>query len=317
MQIYPDPLHVPFALGDDEFRWVYEEFIRLDVKYPQVRYHAVGTDGTVEKKTPPSCLQAPGDEYDLWRALSPAVMDQSAAGPTLASRDGLLWEGSFFLCFRPSTLSEARSITLEDCRFHVRRAAEDFELTVDRLKSRPGLREFLIEDQHIEFPVAGAFLAWACQSLAGTGDIRTRSVGGCSYFSFTRGVFGVAAAAMRAELRNTPFEVTVGPLKVVSPPTYAVSATKVPLGTDNGHGSRSRRRRDKNGRMLDEIQHNPESLGWSLRKWAKVLKCGKTTVSELPAWKTIVLARSRNMLDRADADKRKQSTGESVRMEDM
>jgi hypothetical protein len=43
--------------------------------------------------------------------------------------------------------------------------------------------------------------------------------------------------------------------------------------------------------MLEELQRNPLSAGWSQREWAEHLRCSPSTVAEAGAWRTVQLVR--------------------------
>jgi len=45
-----------------------------------------------------------------------------------------------------------------------------------------------------------------------------------------------------------------------------------------------------NHRMLEHMQANPESMGWSSGDWARHLKCTTSTVCGTKAWKTLARA---------------------------
>jgi hypothetical protein len=55
-----------------------------------------------------------------------------------------------------------------------------------------------------------------------------------------------------------------------------------------------------NQRMLEELHGNPESVGWTQRKWAVVLGCKPSAVAKAPAWQTIKAARAMNAAERRD-----------------
>jgi hypothetical protein len=54
-----------------------------------------------------------------------------------------------------------------------------------------------------------------------------------------------------------------------------------------------------NARMLDLINKKPECHTWSAQKFAGVLGCNKSTVSETSAWKTLMTARELKRQERA------------------
>lgn len=58
-----------------------------------------------------------------------------------------------------------------------------------------------------------------------------------------------------------------------------------------------------NARMLETMQLNSESHGWSAAQWAMHLKCAKSSVVETPTWKDLALVRDRMRAERA-ADRR-------------
>ena len=54
-----------------------------------------------------------------------------------------------------------------------------------------------------------------------------------------------------------------------------------------------------NIRMLGVSQENPEAMGWSSPKWAKHLKCARSTVVATVAWKTCKNIREKEKAERA------------------
>jgi hypothetical protein len=54
-----------------------------------------------------------------------------------------------------------------------------------------------------------------------------------------------------------------------------------------------------NERMKKTMQENPESLGWSAKRWAIELKCGKSTVAETECWRSLLLVRLNNKAEAA------------------
>ncbi|MDP7305857.1 MAG: hypothetical protein QGG09_22285 [Pirellulaceae bacterium] len=54
-----------------------------------------------------------------------------------------------------------------------------------------------------------------------------------------------------------------------------------------------------NLRMYGVLQENPEAMGWSCLKWAKCLKCARSTVVATAAWKTYKDIREKEKAERA------------------
>ena len=74
--------------------------------------------------------------------------------------------------------------------------------------------------------------------------------------------------------------------------------------------SKSGRKATVNVRMLEAIQENPEAMGWNSPKWAKFLKCGKSSVVETKTWKTLSTSRERERAERALDRRRKPRASE-------
>jgi len=70
-----------------------------------------------------------------------------------------------------------------------------------------------------------------------------------------------------------------------------VAAERTTSLTTPSNGGRPKRRRrkpgDLNGAMLDTLQNNRDSRGWSCGKWAKTLKCHTPQIVVLAAWKAL------------------------------
>jgi hypothetical protein len=58
------------------------------------------------------------------------------------------------------------------------------------------------------------------------------------------------------------------------------------------------RRATVNQRMLEQLQRDPTSVGWTQRRWATVLGCKPSAVAKAAAWKTITTARAMNESER-------------------
>ena len=54
-----------------------------------------------------------------------------------------------------------------------------------------------------------------------------------------------------------------------------------------------------NARMLETIQQDTESMGWSSTNWAKHLKCAKSSVVATQAWQDLAMGRDRVKAERA------------------
>jgi hypothetical protein len=42
-----------------------------------------------------------------------------------------------------------------------------------------------------------------------------------------------------------------------------------------------------NMRMAEEIQKNPEAIGWTITQWQKYLKCGRATIQGTATWRSL------------------------------
>jgi hypothetical protein len=60
-----------------------------------------------------------------------------------------------------------------------------------------------------------------------------------------------------------------------------------------------------NARMLEEIQANPDAMGWSCKQWAQHLKCAKSSVVETQTWKDLAMRREREKAERAQDRRRR------------
>jgi hypothetical protein len=74
--------------------------------------------------------------------------------------------------------------------------------------------------------------------------------------------------------------------------------------------SKSGRKATVNVRMLEAIQENPEAMGWNSPKWAKFLKCVKSSVVETKTWKGLSTSRERERAERALDRRRKPRASE-------
>ena len=63
--------------------------------------------------------------------------------------------------------------------------------------------------------------------------------------------------------------------------------------------SRKRSKGTVNARMLETLQKNSESRGWTCTRWSKLLKCAKSTVVETATWKVLAMARKKISAERA------------------
>jgi hypothetical protein len=55
-----------------------------------------------------------------------------------------------------------------------------------------------------------------------------------------------------------------------------------------------------NQRMLERLQHEPESVDWSQREWAEQLHCAPSAIADALAWKTVMKTRAMAAVDRFD-----------------
>ena len=68
-----------------------------------------------------------------------------------------------------------------------------------------------------------------------------------------------------------------------------------------------------NARMLDTIQKNWEARGWTCTKWAKYLKCARSTVVDTPTWKELATARDKLKAERRKDRRRKPKASDQRR----
>ena len=57
--------------------------------------------------------------------------------------------------------------------------------------------------------------------------------------------------------------------------------------------------------MIDKIQSNPEAMGWNSPRWARELKCAKSSVVETATWKNLAMGRERERAERAQDRRRR------------
>jgi hypothetical protein len=60
-----------------------------------------------------------------------------------------------------------------------------------------------------------------------------------------------------------------------------------------------------NQRMLEELQRNPQSAGWTQREWAAYLRCSAAAVAKAPAWQAVKTTRALAETDRLDRQRRR------------
>jgi hypothetical protein len=73
---------------------------------------------------------------------------------------------------------------------------------------------------------------------------------------------------------------------------------------DTKTAKKVKRKPSVNARMLETMQRNPESHGWSASRWAGHLKCAKSSIAGTPTWKDLALVRVRLNAEHA-ADRRR------------
>jgi hypothetical protein len=83
----------------------------------------------------------------------------------------------------------------------------------------------------------------------------------------------------------------------------AMSATLAETPTERSDAPRGQRKLSVNARMLETMQQNPESHGWSAFRWSEHLKCAKSSVASTQTWRELALVRERLKAERA-ADRR-------------
>jgi hypothetical protein len=79
------------------------------------------------------------------------------------------------------------------------------------------------------------------------------------------------ASAHWPEYRRQLHETATEWLKSAS---RATATTRVPKATVNM-------------RMADEIQKNPDAMGWTITQWQRHLKCGRATIQETDTWRML------------------------------
>lgn len=68
-----------------------------------------------------------------------------------------------------------------------------------------------------------------------------------------------------------------------------------------------------NARMLEAMQANPQMvMGWSAARWAKHLKCAKSSIAATATWKDLMMARERVKAERA-VNRRRKPKGSDLR----
>ncbi len=72
----------------------------------------------------------------------------------------------------------------------------------------------------------------------------------------------------------------------------------------------AKKRGTVNQRMLEEMNRTPESALWSLPKWARFLKCAKSTVSVSPAWEKCKAVRVFQKFEREERRRRNRTDDE-------
>lgn len=90
------------------------------------------------------------------------------------------------------------------------------------------------------------------------------------------------------------------------PPPAGPSAENQPA--EAGPRVNKKRRPSVNARMLETIQADPGAMGWTSSKWAKHLKCVKSSVVATETWKNMQMVRERNRAERAQ-DRRRRPKG--------
>jgi hypothetical protein len=68
-----------------------------------------------------------------------------------------------------------------------------------------------------------------------------------------------------------------------------------------------------NARMLETIQQDPSAMGWSSPKWAKQLKCSRSTIVATEAWRMLESARLRAKAERMTDRRRKPKASDQRR----
>jgi hypothetical protein len=72
-----------------------------------------------------------------------------------------------------------------------------------------------------------------------------------------------------------------------------------------------RPRLNVNARMLDKIQRDPESRGWTVTQWQTHLQCARDSIHRTPTWKELSAGRKVLAADRA-LSKRRQTKGRTT-----
>ena len=93
-----------------------------------------------------------------------------------------------------------------------------------------------------------------------------------------------------------------------TPPALVAAESEANAKKGTGGGNR---KLSVNARMLETIQKDTDALGWSSPKWAKHLKCAKSSVVATPCWKDLAIRREREKAERA-VDRRRQPKGSDL-----
>ena len=98
---------------------------------------------------------------------------------------------------------------------------------------------------------------------------------------YERNTFQVQEALLAIPWPSTmDFQVLRAQIKI----EYSKARKQCVKGTVDSNPAK---RKSVNARMLEIVQKNYEAQGWTSTKWAKELKCAKSSIVETKAWKTI------------------------------
>jgi hypothetical protein len=82
------------------------------------------------------------------------------------------------------------------------------------------------------------------------------------------------------------------------------------LESNKGDPRSSPRRLSVNARMLETIQTNPDAMGWNSMRWARHLKCAKSSVVDTQTWKDLKMRRERERAERTRDRRRRANTSD-------
>ena len=78
---------------------------------------------------------------------------------------------------------------------------------------------------------------------------------------------------------------------------HLVNAERLRVGSTSRSGKRPKP--TVNARMLEVVQQDQDAIGWNTTKWAKHLKCAKSTIVDTDAWNLYRTLREKNKAEQA------------------